>query len=163
MEAGDLTAWIGKPPPKSNVHDEAGEFHISTNVSENSPSPAASEASSDVNEVNHDASDEARGTEPAIVEQNDEYSDDPLQEEIPYVQANCFVDVPKLSERQKEKYDYMVGHFTVSRILSEFRGGGYLVRLESGEKDLVRHIGLFPCVVLCSGSLFFDLPEANTR
>lgn len=46
-----------------------------------------------------------------------------------------YIDIPHLSE--KEEYEHLPGYFTVQRILREVRPDHYLVKLRSGETDLV--------------------------
>jgi len=69
-------------------------------------------------------------------------SDHFLNKVVPEFQHNFYVEVPSLSDEQKESYEYLPGHFSAKRILSRFRGNRYLVRLGSGETNLVGSVAI---------------------
>jgi hypothetical protein len=59
-------------------------------------------------------------------------------------QKHFYIDVPRLSEEEKQTYEYLPGHFTVERVLSQRKDKRYVVRLESGERDVVSALSLEP-------------------
>ena len=54
----------------------------------------------------------------------------------PELQNEFFIDIPKIPN--KDEYEHLPGHFTVDRVLSEDSQDRYLVKLRSGEVELVR-------------------------
>ena len=53
-------------------------------------------------------------------------------------QKHFYIDVPQLSEEEKETYEFLPGHFHVKRVLSQQKKDNrYVVRLESGEQNIV--------------------------
>ncbi|RMD42327.1 hypothetical protein DV735_g2779, partial [Chaetothyriales sp. CBS 134920] len=55
---------------------------------------------------------------------------------MPQSKQTFYFDLPTMSEKEKAKFGFMAGHFTVRRIVAEYTGGRFLVKLESGEKQL---------------------------
>ncbi len=153
MEESDLTAWTGKPPERFSLkpqsdNDDAG----ASSGSNQKPSAPASDSSS-ADEINYDGAPadpaptlimrEAEGSEDdREVEAEDE---DSLVEVIPQFQHKFFIDVPRLDEEKKQEYKYLPGHFSVQKIMSEFKGDRYMVKLMSGERHVVSLAGL-PCM-----------------
>ena len=143
----DLTAWIGKPPEKSQSQEPRSQQDDQpSEESTREQSAAASDSSSDAVEVNYDGTPAKKPTQTLTmrdIERSDDEDkdgsddDDSLIEVIPQFANKFFIDVPKMDEDEKEEYDYMPGHFSVQRILSDFRGDRYLIKLESGEKQMV--------------------------
>ena len=76
----------------------------------------------------------------------DEQDDDveSLIEVIHQLQHQFFIDIPVLDEDEEMEYKYLPGHFAVRRILSEFRGDRYLVKLMSDERQMVSESGAYP-------------------
>ncbi|OCT52869.1 chromodomain-helicase-DNA-binding protein [Cladophialophora carrionii] len=85
-------------------------------------------------------------------------------EERPLVglfQKRFYIDVPRLADEVKETYDYLPGHFVVERVLSQRKDKRYIVRLESGERDIT---GTCPLILShicdCSFSASFTVLPA---
>ncbi|RMZ91382.1 hypothetical protein DV736_g1394, partial [Chaetothyriales sp. CBS 134916] len=56
---------------------------------------------------------------------------------MPQFKQTFYFDLPTMDKKEKAKFGYMRGHFTVRKILGEYRGDRFLVKLASGEKQLV--------------------------
>jgi len=52
-------------------------------------------------------------------------------------QNNLVIKVPQLAEEERDEFDYLPNHFTAKRILYALPGRQYIVKLGSGEVDLV--------------------------
>lgn len=153
MEDADLTSWMGKPPEKGPVQaPRSREEDDISDESNREQSVRASDASSSVEEINYDGTpaqkpaptvsmqyiEESSDENEAHEEQEEE--DESLIEVIPQFQQRFFIDIPKMEEEEKEGYEYLPGHFTAKKILSQFRRDRYLVKLGSGEKQMVSPI-----------------------
>ncbi|RMZ85350.1 hypothetical protein DV737_g841, partial [Chaetothyriales sp. CBS 132003] len=57
---------------------------------------------------------------------------------IPQFRQTFYFDLPTMDEKEKAKFGCMRGHFTVRKILGEYRDDRFLVKLASGEKQLRR-------------------------
>ena len=141
MDQADLTAWMGKPPEKSSLELRSNDDDAIPSDSNREQSVEASDSSS-AEEINYDGT--PAKPAPTLTMRDIEESDGENPEDdssmievIPQFQHKFFIDVPKLDEQEKEEYEHLPGHFSVRKILSEFRGDRYLVKLESGEKQLV--------------------------
>lgn len=55
-------------------------------------------------------------------------------------QPNLSVDIPRLERADKDDFEYLPGHFEVRKVLHALHGNKYLVKLASGETDLVRRL-----------------------
>ena len=167
MNGIDLTVWVGKPPERPNAPEqpqEAAEDIVEVTTSEpfededapgeTSFAPeeqadlSASDESSDIGDIEHgDGTTKKRRREsyrPTAGEdissnEEDEEEDEDLPASIGMFQKHLFVDVPKLSEEEKETYEYLPGHFSVERVLYRQKDNRYVVRLESGEQDIVSY------------------------
>ena len=127
MTGVDISVWMGRPPPRdgdSNMHggeesEEGGSLQNKTNLISPQPENVLLEDLSTASTVqsqthNKDARTPSSQTDPV---------------------NGFYIDIPHLLE--KEEYEHLPGYFTVQRILREVRPGHYLVKLRSGEVDLV--------------------------
>ena len=163
MDGIDLSSWVGKPPEKAESPGEPEEAeedtievtateHIEAETSardissapDEQAEPSASEGSSDFGDILHDEADpKKRGREDVVPKKTNDISSDAGDEDddealpIELFQKHLYIDVPKLSEEEKETYDYLPGHFSVKRVLYQQKDKRYVVRLESGEQDIV--------------------------
>lgn len=135
-EAADITAWMGKPPekPVRVQPDGSPTSHRSTSFPPSDSSSAG--------EVNYDGTPVKKRRVPIHEEDSDEdlpreQGEEDMAEVIPRFQQKFYIDIPKLDEEAKDQFDYLPGHFTVNRILSELSRDRYLVKLASGERQLV--------------------------
>ena len=137
----DLMSWMGKPPERSS-QEASPERVEQTNESDESPvepSPPPSSSDSEVEEITFDGTPAVKSAphqSMAEIEDEDD-STDSVIELVPQFAQRFYIDVPKLADQDKSQYDRLPGHDIVQRILSEYRGDRYLVKLESGEKELV--------------------------
>ena len=133
MDAEDISAWLGKPPTVSKIQQ-------------------SSEPTEGVRD-GIDSSDEHFGAEqiePIIISDSDmqqPQSDVGEQDETDSEEASAsglssrlqngfFIDIPEIPN--KDEYESLPGHFVVDRVLSEHLPDKYLVKLGSGEVELVR-------------------------
>jgi hypothetical protein len=149
MEAdgADITAWMGKPPGKPAEAEGSSTRSASTSASDSSPE-----------EINYDGTPVKRRTVPVVLRDDQDSDDDPAHhqfttsnndetgEVMSRFQHNFFINVPKIDDDEKEEFQHLPGHFTVKKILSEFSEDRYLVKLASGEKQLVSYPGLLSSI-----------------
>jgi hypothetical protein len=149
MEEGgaDITAWMGKPP------DKPAETEAQGGSSNRSASAPASDWASDssAEEINYDGTPVKRRTVPVLLRDDTDSDDNPAQHQFAtsdndndgtgevtsHFQHKFHINIPQMDEDEKEKFQHLPGHFTVKKILSEFSRDRYLVKLASGEKQLV--------------------------
>lgn len=145
MDESDLTAWMGKPPEKSSLEPRSNDdHHGASSESNREPSAQASDSSS-AEEINYDGNPAKPAPTLTMrdIEQLDDDGDEQVEDEdsliqvIPDFQHKFFIDVPKLDEQEKEEYKHLPGHFSVQKIMSESRDDRYLVKLMSGERQMV--------------------------
>ena len=141
MDNTDLPSWTGKPPEKSSqLVPRSPIADISQSDESRGPSPAqSSNSTGSLEEITYDGI-PATKTKTTPVRPADTFDDSEegsVIEVVPRFQHNFFIDVPTLDEDEKQEYEYLPGHFTVSKIMSEYRGSRYLVKLHSEEKQLV--------------------------
>jgi hypothetical protein len=151
MEEADLLAWVGKPPERpSNDEPRTQREDDASDKSNREPSPQATDTSSSAEEVNFDGT-FVKKSVPALNMRDIEHSDEEerdkeeegsLIEVVPDFQNRFYIDVPKLEEEEKHDFEHLPGHYTAQKIVSNFRGDRYLVKLMSGEKQLVSSICL---------------------
>jgi hypothetical protein len=130
MAGIDLSAWVGKPPPRSKDPDDAlkdagqseGETSSGRKSYSKSPDPE-SVSSKDVS---------ASPTEGSKTHSKPD-SLSPPRQTLPT--NGFYIDIPAISD--KEQYGHLPGYFTVHKILREVTPARYLVKLRSGEVDLV--------------------------
>ena len=146
MDTPDLTAWMGKPPEKSSLEPRSNDDDdLSASSESNRELSAQASDSTSAEEINYDGT--PAKPAPTLSMRDIEHSDDDgdeqdededsLVEVIPDFQHKFFIDVPKLDEQEKDAYKHLPGHFSVQKIVSEFRGDRYLVKLMSGERQMV--------------------------
>src|SRR4051812_39545717 len=140
MDVTDLSAWLGKPPTTSNVQQNSKSVDDAEAGSDSSNEPSLREeaetadlidsdieqAQSEAEERDNLASEEERASQCSL---------------SPKLHNGFFIDIPQIPN--KDEYEYLPGHFTVDRVLSEYPQDGYLVKLRSGEVESV-------CVPKCS-------------
>jgi hypothetical protein len=136
MDAADLSNWFGKPPNSPKVQqivepaegpetgDESSQEQLSPEEME-----AADTGNSDIERPQSHT--EERDELPLSSEDDGSSSggESTLHNEF-------FIDIPRISNR--DDYEHLPGHFTVDRVLSEYPRDRYLVKLGSGEIELVR-------------------------
>jgi hypothetical protein len=134
MDTIDLSAWLGKPPTTPNAQqNKSAEDAESDSDSSNEPSlhekaETADPSDSDVEWIQSEA--EERDGLISKEEQSSECGPGPK------LQNGFFIDIPNIPN--KHDYEHLPGHFTVDRVLSECSHDKYLVKLRSGEIELVR-------------------------
>ena len=140
MDAIDISSWLGKPPENQKADEDAGKKTASqgSRGSDSESAVTAPSVTSSGGDIQHienpiPMSADGRGS-PA----DDLSSEDELVTSIvTRIQQDFYIDVPKLSEEEKEEYEHLPGHFSVQKVLAQLKGDKYLVRLKSDEKDLV--------------------------
>ena len=139
MADTDLASWTAKPPAKPlQSAPRSRDAEVSRSDESRGPSPAQSSASTgSVEELAYDGIHAIKATPIWPADTLDDSDEGSVNEVVPRFQHNFFIDVPTLDEDEKQKYEYLPGHFAVSKIISEYRGGRYLVKLQSDEKQLV--------------------------
>lgn len=145
-ETDELNGWLGKPPevPKTPTPDAT----------------IAVDADSDVHMSDHNLTDSNIGSPEALQEQIQSDEDRNIQETRQAVilsddeevdedegdieadsnqgaASNVYVEVLPLPDDEEEEYEYLPGHYRVKRVMSEYKGERFLVKLQSGEADLV--------------------------
>lgn len=175
METLDLSAWVGKPPEKpatpetppelpleaftkrANVLEDESTADDAESVQDEQTGSSPSDESSDAGDIMHHDDDNSERTlraKNALIEGMS--TDDDFQslhnatQSIGLFQKHFFIDVPKLSEEDKATYEYLPGHFSVARVLSQQRDKRYIVQLDSGERDIVSSLTftlLFSCLI----------------
>lgn len=154
--AGDLNAWLGKPPEKASSEAVSEDEVVPAQSSAGSASPSvSSDQSADVVEIPHRPLSQWTAVQPktsfaSVVqveieeEKSGELQDEALlsQEEVQFVvnqQVGLTVEVPELSEDEKDEFEHLPGHFNVKRILYATGDADrrFVVKLGSGEVDLV--------------------------
>lgn len=141
MDDTDLSSWTGKPSEKSLQPPRSPDASVSQSDESRGPSPAQSSASTgSLEEITYDGTPAVKATPIRPADTFEDSDEGSVIEVIPRFQHKFYIDVPRLEEDQKEQYEYLPGHFAVSKIMSEYRGQRYLVKLQSDEKQLVSPI-----------------------
>jgi hypothetical protein len=142
MDVTDLSAWLGRPPTTPNVQQNSKSVEDAEAGSDSSNEPSLPEeaeiadlSDSDVEQAQSEA--EEQGSLASEEEQASHRGSSPK------LQNGFYVDIPKIPN--KDEYEHLPGHFTVDRVLSEHSQERYLVKLRSGEVELV-------CVPKCSST-----------
>ena len=134
MDAVDLSAWLGKPPttPKIQQNSELTEDAESESDSSHGQSTAedAEPAEPSDSDVQQPQSETEEGDELAFEEEDPSFFGSTSR-----LQNGFFIDIPKILN--KDDYEHLPGYFTVDRVLSGYSQGKYLVKLGSGELELV--------------------------
>lgn len=144
MESLDISVWIGKPPERPKILDQPsqeGQDEVSLLVDHSNapPSPSASPSGSPSEVASIHDQDNIR-TSTQVQLDSDSHSDashdfpdcDPLHK-----QHDIYVDIPSLSDQEKEAYKYLPGHFTAQKIRSQLGPSKYLVIRQSGERSIL--------------------------
>ena len=137
MDSTDLSAWLGKPPTMSKIQQgsEPPEDAVTVNDSIEDHSIAEELGSDEPTDCDIQQSQ-------SEAEEQDEVDSEAGEEESSYrspspkLQNGFFVDIPEI--HNKDEYESLPGHFTVHRVISEHPHDKYLVKLGSGEVELVR-------------------------
>lgn len=156
----DVNAWLGKPPEQptdtSKPVNEADDIDGAQSAT-TSPSPSVSSHESDlveipyrpappqvdISEEEHEAEDDLDGLSDDVDElhQDGDVSMAEVQEEadkfVVNWQENLTINVPELPEDERDEFGYLPDHFTARRILYALPNRQYIVKLGSGEVDLV--------------------------
>ncbi|KAJ9603867.1 hypothetical protein H2200_011388 [Cladophialophora chaetospira] len=113
---------------------------------EEHPEPSPSEGTDDGDIVHDDDTTRQQRRGPAVrwhdtrsEEQSDNQGgyDEQESPSLGMFQKHFYIAVPKLSDEEKETYEYLPGHFAVERVLSQRKDKRYVVRLKSGEQNIV--------------------------
>jgi hypothetical protein len=141
MDGIDISSWLGKPPENEKADDHAGKETESqgsrgSDIESAVSAPSVTSSGDDIQHIDENpipVSDDGHGS-PA----DEHSSDDELVTSIvTCIQQGLYVDVPKLSEEEKEGYEHLPGHYSVQKVLAKLKGDKYVVRLKNEEKDLV--------------------------
>jgi hypothetical protein len=130
MSEIDYSVWAGRPPRRAKVMNgdipDAAEDEEEEALEHKTDSKSPSPESVSSQEVSASPREEAQA-----------YSQAGTQSSISSTDHNCglYIDIPELSNKQD--YQHLPGYFTVHKILRELTPGHYLVKLKSGEVDLV--------------------------
>lgn len=164
-EENDLNAWLGKPPGKDAQGEEDSISQLESSPAPPvSPSSSSANNESEVEDIPFLPEEETiqisddEEIEDADVEMEDDI--DELQrsdEDVPEVrkqqieaeieeephhaiakQDGLVIEVPELSEDEREQYEHIPGHFSVRKILYALPNHKYVVKLDSGEIEVVR-------------------------
>lgn len=159
----NVNAWLGKPPghpdsvPASEVDEADDGPRTAVSLSSQSSSPSASSHESDLIEIPHrparlyanasehgdtgvDDFEEIQDDTDELRQDNGLVTADTVEEVDDFVvnrQDNLVISVPELTEDERDEFDYLPDHFTAKRILYALPHRQYIVKLGSGEVDLV--------------------------
>ncbi|OAG38823.1 hypothetical protein AYO21_07018 [Fonsecaea monophora] len=143
MKGIDLTSWTRKPPERPSRGEGSNEDASDQQVDalrrpadlslSDEPSEVGDILHDDVNVHQKDFGRHVSSEQSASDQENG--NGDSLS--VSLFQKHFYIEVPKLSEQEKAMYEYLPGHFSVARILSENEDKTYVVELESGEQDTV--------------------------
>jgi hypothetical protein len=162
MDGIDLSSWIGKPPEKPAIpegpEDEAmedAEAEVAEDDPEDvpeketlTPEELKSATSSDVSDIIHDDGTSRSRATKISTRNGHELADDESEDKdvdevngqapaLGLFQKHFYIDVPAMTEEEKEQYEYLPGHFAVERVLAQREDKRYNVLLQSGERSIV--------------------------
>jgi hypothetical protein len=193
MDDIDLSAWLGKPPESIQTaaqHDAGSEARPAEtdslasgpSFSQKNGELSSSNDLDDTGDILHDDgnADNINGGVPlrSYMENTLDTEDESENEtsSVGLVQSNFYVNVPKMSDADKETFEYLPGHFSVEKVLYQRRKDmRYVVRVESGEESIVSWLpGMntvsfvsrtqFESSVIClEGCVAFDFFIASLR
>ena len=126
----DLSTWVGKPPPRAKDQEAPMQYagQSEGNTSSGQKTDTRSTPPESVSSKNVSAS-SRESSQPF-------HKPDTLSPPEPTHPTNDFyIDIPALSD--KEEYEHLPGYFTIHKIVREVSPARYLVKLRSGEVDLV--------------------------
>ncbi|KIX00677.1 uncharacterized protein Z518_09742 [Rhinocladiella mackenziei CBS 650.93] len=143
MDGIDLSAWMGKAPEKLKEPMEA----VETTSSQQSDSLdqrsdfSGWDGSNNGSDIVHDEGNVTnrvdRGETVCSRESSWDKQGNSVAIAIPHLKQDLYVDVPKLSEEEKDEYECLPGHFSAEKVLSQLQNNRYVVELGSGERDFV--------------------------
>lgn len=145
-ETDELNGWLGKPPevPKTPTPDATIAVHADSDVHMSDHNLTDSNIGSPEALQEQIQSDEDRNiqeTRQAVILSDDEEVDedegDIEADSNQGAASNVYVEVLPLPDDEEEEYEYLPGHYRVKRVMSEYKGERFLVKLQSGEADLV--------------------------
>jgi chromodomain-helicase-DNA-binding protein 4 len=97
-----------------------------------------SNASGDAGDILHHDDDISSSAQSRNADVSDpDASSQTVENATPHKQQDFYIDVPWLSDKEKEAYEYLPGHFTARKILNQRGHDRYIVRLESGEQSIL--------------------------
>lgn len=137
----DLGSWLGKPPPKQEMTAAQKHAASATDGSQARQSYGRSEdtplvSGSDGEEKTVDGvSKHAPSTTP-MSEQTDKREETDLRF-TRSSQLSFSLEIPKYSTENLSDCGYLPGHFKVRRVISRQPNNQVLVKLQSGEKEVV--------------------------
>jgi hypothetical protein len=135
MDAADLSAWFGKPPNSPKVQENgepADDTESGVESSREKLSPEETEAADAGNsDIEQPQSDGEERDELVLSSEDESFGGRTSR-----LHNGFFIHIPRIPN--KDDYEHLPGHFTVDRVLSEYPGDKYLVKLGSGEIELVR-------------------------
>jgi hypothetical protein len=145
-ETEDLDGWLGKPPeiPKAPtpdaviVVDPDSDVHMSDNNLTDLDIGTPEGLQKIQSEEDRNTQDIRREVILSDDEVDDQEEDDIEADSAHSAASNVYVQVPPLPD-DEEEYEYLPGHNRVKRVMSEYKGERFLVKLQSGEADLVSH------------------------
>lgn len=140
-EPPDLALWTSKPPPSSKLRESSQqEISSDSDVQHPEHSPPLSEDSSEADGIAYDGTPLHTFRRTQGTEDIDTSDADSLEDVLPQLQRGFYIDVPYMPESERQAYEFLPGHDSVDTILSEAKGGRYIVRLKSGDKQMVSRI-----------------------
>ncbi|KAK4932995.1 hypothetical protein LTR66_015943, partial [Elasticomyces elasticus] len=150
----NIGAWLGTPPERPeeaqdvSMNDVGNDSDVSAPAI--SPQPS-SKADSDMQEITNGV--EQSAIEPenddaeADVEADTESADGPQQDEevevvaersvSPARQEGLEIVIPELDDDERDEYQYLPDHFTVKKVYHTYPGAKCLVKLASGEVEML--------------------------
>ena len=140
MDTAELSSWLGKPPnmAKRSQSNEASDRTASGSrpaTSEGSLSSSGDSEQKDGNSI--ELIDSSSEEEDRLSSRVGDLS---FAKSMPQQHADFYIDVPEIPD--KDDYEHLTGHFVVDRVISQYPQQKYLVKLQSGEIDLVSFPGL---------------------
>ncbi|KAK5216594.1 hypothetical protein LTR72_010517 [Exophiala xenobiotica] len=141
MDGIDISSWLGKPPENEKADDDAAKETESqgsrgSEIESAVSAPSVTSSGDDIQHIDENPipiSDDGPGNH--ADEQSSE--DELVTSIVTRIQQDLHVDVPKLSEEEKEGYEHLPGHYSVQKVLAKLKGDKYVVRLKNDEKDIV--------------------------
>jgi hypothetical protein len=159
MTEVDFTKWVGKPPPqRGTIHereeddDEGEEVGEGVEEGEGGEGAEGGEGEEDGEHAEgtslHSRPD-SNSSQPESISDKDKTGspgpkswsntnstpNSPSPSHQPQLVNGFYIDIPQLSD--ESEYEHLPGYFAVKEIIREVKPGRYLVRLGSGEVDLV--------------------------
>jgi hypothetical protein len=134
MDAADLSAWLGKPPPVPKLQQNSEPAEDARSGSDSSHEQSVAEEL----EPAEPSDSEIEQPQSEVIERDDlalEEEEDSFPSPTSGLQNGFFIDIPKIPN--KDDYEHLPGHFIVDRVISGYPKDKYLVKLGSGEIELV--------------------------